>query len=121
MVVDLKEELEQARVIGQKLQQDKRELAGDAKAARAYRDEIEMLKVQSGKVEKLEGDIIKYKQKVEDTEYLKKKIAVSLVGRGGEGGYKGEGRKRQEEGGKGGLREGSLRGKRGRKKEAGGD
>ena len=77
MVIDTKEELEQTRAIVQKLQQDKRELSEDAKAARAYRDEIEMLKVQSGKVEKLEGDMIKYKQKVEDTEYLKKKIAVS--------------------------------------------
>ena len=78
MVVDLKEELEAARLIAQKLQQDKRELTEDAKAARAYRDEIEVLKVQSSKVEKLEGDITKYRQKVEDTEYLKKKIAVSL-------------------------------------------
>ena len=77
MVIDLKEELEQARGIAQKLQQDKRELAEEAKASRAYRDEIEVLKVQSGKVEKLEADIIKYRQKAEDTEYLKKKIAVS--------------------------------------------
>ncbi len=77
MVIDLKEELEQARVIAQKLQQDKRELTTDAKAARTYRDEIEMLKVQSGKVEKLEADVIKYRQKLEDTEYLKKKITVS--------------------------------------------
>lgn len=85
-MIDLKEELEQTRVIVQKLQQDKRELTEDAKAARAYRDEIEMLKVQSGKVEKLEGDMIKYKQKVEDTEYLKKKIAVSRRERGVNGG-----------------------------------
>lgn len=78
MVMDLKEELEQARAIAQRLQQDKRELAEDAKAARAYRDEIEVLKVQSGKVDKLEAEVTKYRQKVEDTEYLKKKIAVSL-------------------------------------------
>ncbi len=80
MVIDLKEELEQARGIAQKLQHDKRELAGDAKAARAYRDEIEVLKVQSGKVEKLETDVMKYRQKAEDSEYLKKKIAVSKQG-----------------------------------------
>ena len=65
------------RAIVQKLQQDKRELAEDAKAACAYRDEIEMLKVQSAKVGKLEADVMKYRQKAEDTEYLKKKIAVS--------------------------------------------
>ena len=77
MVIDLKEELEQARIGIQKLQTDKRELAEQAKTARAYRDEIEMLKVQEAKVEKLEADVIKYKQKAEDTEYLKKKIKVS--------------------------------------------
>ena len=77
MVIDLKEELEQARIGIQKLQTDKRELAEQAKTARAYRDEIEMLKVQEAKVDKLEADVIKYKQKAEDTEYLKKKIKVS--------------------------------------------
>ena len=77
MAIELKEELEQIRLIAQKLQQDKRELAEDAKAARAYRDEIEMLKVQSAKAERLETDVIKYRQKAEDAEYLKKKIAVS--------------------------------------------
>ena len=46
MVIDLKEELEQVRIGIQKLQTDKRELAEQAKTARAYRDEIEMLKVQ---------------------------------------------------------------------------
>ena len=60
----------------QKLQTDNRELTEEAKTARTYRDEIEMLKVQGGKVEKLEADVIKYKQKVEDTEYLRKKIKV---------------------------------------------
>ena len=79
LVMDMKDELEQARLIIQKLQQDKRELAEDAKATRAYRDEIEMLKVQSSKADKLETDVVKYRQKAEDTEYLKKKIAVSSV------------------------------------------
>lgn len=44
---------------------------------RVYRDEIETLKVQSSRVEKLEADVMKYRQKAEDTEYLKKRIAVS--------------------------------------------
>ena len=74
--MDLKEELDQARVVIQKLQTDKRDLSAEAKTARAYRDEIEMLKVQESKVEKLEAEVIKYKQKAEDTEYLKKKIQV---------------------------------------------
>ncbi len=92
MVIDLKEELEQARLLIQKLQADRRELAEEAKTARAYRDELEMLKVQESKVDKLEADLIKYKQKAEDTEYLKKKIQVGwgqdevwLKGRGGAG------------------------------------
>ena len=78
-MTDLKEDIEQARMHIQQLQQDKKELAEDAKSARLYRDEIETLKVQSAKVEKLEADVVKYRQKAEDTEYLKKRIAVSLL------------------------------------------
>ena len=77
MVRELKEELEQGRAAVGRLQQEKRELAEDAKSMRIYRDEIETLKVQSAKVEKLEAEVMKYRQKAEDTEYLKKRIAVS--------------------------------------------
>jgi hypothetical protein len=45
--------------------------------ARAYRDELETLKVESSKIEKLEADVNKYRQKSEDAEYLKKRIVVS--------------------------------------------
>ena len=78
-LADLKEELEHLRANIQHLHQEKKELAEDAKLARVYRDEIETLKVQSAKVEKLEADVVKYRQKAEDTEYLKKRIAVSLI------------------------------------------
>ncbi len=43
---------------------------------RVYRDEVESLRVQSVKVEKLEAEVIKYRQKAEDTDYLKKRITV---------------------------------------------
>ena len=74
----MKEEIEHCRAAIQQLHQEKKELAEDAKLARVYRDEIETLKVQSAKVEKLEADVVKYRQKAEDTEYLRKRIAVSL-------------------------------------------
>ena len=77
-LADLKEELDHLRATMQQLHQEKKELAEDAKLAQVYRDEIETLKVQSAKVEKLEADVVKYRQKAEDTEYLKKRIAVSL-------------------------------------------
>ena len=73
----MKEEIDHCRAVIQQLHQEKKELAEDAKLARVYRDEIETLKVQSAKVEKLEADVVKYRQKAEDTEYLKKRIAVS--------------------------------------------
>lgn len=76
-LADLKEELEHHRATIQQLHQEKKELAEDAKLARVYRDEIETLKVQSAKVEKLEADVVKYRQKAEDAEYLRKRIAVS--------------------------------------------
>ena len=61
------------------LQHEKRELAEDAKSVRVYRDEVEALRVQSAKVEKLEAEVNKYRQKAEDTDYLKKRIAVSSL------------------------------------------
>jgi hypothetical protein len=72
---EIKEELERALAAVQKLQQERQEMAAEAKAARMYRDEIETLKVQSAKVDKLEADVKKYRQKAEDTEYLRKRIA----------------------------------------------
>ena len=54
----------------------KLELLEDAKAAQAYRDELEALKVQSSKVEQLEHDVMKYRQKAEDADYLKKRVGV---------------------------------------------
>ncbi|CAI8055853.1 Girdin [Geodia barretti] len=72
---ETREELERALAAVQKLQQERQEMAAEAKAARMYRDEIETLKVQSAKVEKLEADVKKYRQKAEDTEYLRKRIA----------------------------------------------
>lgn len=53
------------------------ELIDEAKSARAYRDEVETLRVQSAKAEKLENEVIKYRQKIEDVEYLKKRVLVS--------------------------------------------
>jgi hypothetical protein len=36
-----------------------------------------MISFQSSKIEKLEADVNKYRQKSEDAEYLKKRIVVS--------------------------------------------
>ena len=52
-------------------------LLDDAKAARAYRDELEALRVQSAKAEKLENEVVRYRQKAEDADYLKKRVMVS--------------------------------------------
>lgn len=76
-LTEAREEGEKFRAAIKQLQQDKRELAEDANSVRVYRDEVESLRVQSAKVEKLEAEVIKYRQKAEDTDYLKKKIAVS--------------------------------------------
>lgn len=76
---DSREEAEKLRVAIKQLQHEKRELAEDAKSVRVYRDEVEALRVQSAKVEKLEAEVNKYRQKAEDTDYLKKRIAVSSL------------------------------------------
>ncbi len=76
---DAREEGDKLRLAVKQLHQEKRELAEDAKSVRVYRDEVEALRVQSAKVEKLEIEVIKYRQKAEDTDYLKKRISVSLI------------------------------------------
>jgi len=48
----------------------------EARCARSYRDEVEALRVRATRCDKLENDVLRYKQKIEDMEYLKKKIAV---------------------------------------------
>ena len=71
--------MDKARSTITQLHHEKRALAEDAKSVRIYRDEVEALRVQSAKVEKLEADVVKYRQKAEDTDYLKKRISVSQL------------------------------------------
>lgn len=75
LLTDLREEVEQSRNTVHRLQHEKRDLVEEARSARVYKDEAEALKLQAVKVEKLEADVMKYRQKAEDTEYLKKRIA----------------------------------------------
>ncbi|XP_019849313.1 PREDICTED: girdin-like [Amphimedon queenslandica] len=74
MITEMSQSLEQAKAAIQKLHSEKLELLDDAKSARALRDELEAFKVQSAKMEKLETDVTKYRQKAEDVEYLKKRV-----------------------------------------------
>ncbi|XP_065919238.1 girdin-like isoform X2 [Dysidea avara] len=75
IIAETKDELEQVRNNAHKLQQEKRTLMEEARCARSYRDEVEALRVRATRCDRLENDVLKYKQKIEDMEYLKKKIA----------------------------------------------
>ena len=54
------------------------DLTQDARAARAYRDELDVWKEKASKAEKYENEITKYREKLNELEYLKKRVEVSL-------------------------------------------
>ena len=51
-----------------------RTLYEDAQSARIYRDEIDALRSKAEKLDKYEADIAKYRDKLEDMEYLKNRV-----------------------------------------------
>lgn len=54
-----------------RLKNEYRTLYDDAQSARIYRDEIDALRSKAEKLDKYEADIAKYRDKLEDMEYLK--------------------------------------------------
>ncbi|XP_078001237.1 girdin-like isoform X5 [Glandiceps talaboti] len=72
--METKEELEQCNLLIQKLKQENLDLTQDARAARAYRDELDVLKEKASKVDKYEGEIQRYREKLNEMEYIKKRM-----------------------------------------------
>ncbi|XP_067845121.1 girdin-like isoform X1 [Heptranchias perlo] len=70
-LLDNKQELEQMEVELKRLQQENLQLQSDARSARAYRDELDSLREKAIKVDKLESEVIRYKDRLHDIEFYK--------------------------------------------------
>uniref|UniRef100_A0A4W3GPS4 Coiled-coil domain containing 88A n=1 Tax=Callorhinchus milii TaxID=7868 RepID=A0A4W3GPS4_CALMI len=54
-----------------RLQQENQQLLSDARSARAYRDELDSLREKAIKVDKLESEVIRYKERLHDIDFYK--------------------------------------------------
>lgn len=58
------------------------QLAADARSARAYRDELDSLREKANRVERLEMELIRCKEKLHDVDFYKARMEVSGHPRG---------------------------------------
>uniref|UniRef100_A0A803YJK4 Coiled-coil domain containing 88A n=1 Tax=Meleagris gallopavo TaxID=9103 RepID=A0A803YJK4_MELGA len=72
--LDYKQELEQVEAELRRLQQENKSLLSDARSARVYRDELDILREKAIRVDKLESEVIRYKERLHDMEFYKARM-----------------------------------------------
>ncbi|XP_021572824.1 girdin isoform X3 [Carlito syrichta] len=73
-LLDCKQELEQMEVELKRLQQENMNLLSDARSARMYRDELDALREKAIRVDKLESEVSRYKERLHDIEFYKARV-----------------------------------------------
>ncbi|XP_014374461.1 girdin isoform X2 [Alligator sinensis] len=73
-LLDCKQELEQMEVELKRLQQENMSLLSDARSARVYRDELDALREKAIRVDKLESEVSRYKERLHDIEFYKARV-----------------------------------------------
>ncbi|KAJ4427776.1 hypothetical protein ANN_25429 [Periplaneta americana] len=73
-LVECKEDLEHNRLLVTKLRQEVQELMQDARAAKAYRDELDAVRERAERVDKLETEVQRYREKLSDIEFYKTRV-----------------------------------------------
>ncbi|XP_074532536.1 girdin isoform X2 [Halichoeres trimaculatus] len=73
-LLDTRQELENMEVELKKLQQESFQLLSDARSARAYRDELDALREKAIRVDKLESELSRYKERLHDIEFYKARV-----------------------------------------------
>uniref|UniRef100_A0A8C5GUQ8 HOOK N-terminal domain-containing protein n=1 Tax=Gouania willdenowi TaxID=441366 RepID=A0A8C5GUQ8_GOUWI len=73
-LLDTRQELENMEVELRKLQQESYQLVSDARSARAYRDELDALREKAVRVDKLESELSRYKERLHDIEFYKARV-----------------------------------------------
>ncbi|KFQ04517.1 Protein Daple, partial [Leptosomus discolor] len=76
-LVDSKHEVEQLTLELQKIKQENIHLASDARSARAYRDELDSLRERANRVERLEMELVRCKEKLHDVDFYKARMEAS--------------------------------------------
>nr|XP_012629385.1 protein Daple isoform X3 [Microcebus murinus] len=73
-LVDTRHEVDQLVLELQKVKQENIQLAADARSARAYRDELDSLREKANRVERLEMELARCKEKLHDVDFYKARM-----------------------------------------------
>ncbi|XP_009556882.1 girdin isoform X12 [Cuculus canorus] len=73
-LLDCKQELEQMEAELKRFQQENMNLLSDARSARVYRDELDALREKAIRVDKLESEVSRYKERLHDIEFYKARV-----------------------------------------------
>ncbi|RWS24288.1 Protein Daple-like protein, partial [Leptotrombidium deliense] len=74
LVVELKEILEQNKEASNKLRHENLELIQEARSAKAYRDEVDVLTERVRKVDRLESEVQRYRDRMNELDYYKSRV-----------------------------------------------
>ncbi|KAI5616765.1 protein Daple isoform X2 [Silurus asotus] len=70
-LIDSRNELERLDAEMQKLKQENMQLLAEARSVRAYRDEVDSLRERAGRVDRLETELARFKEKLHDVHFYK--------------------------------------------------
>ncbi|XP_073690447.1 girdin isoform X1 [Garra rufa] len=73
-LMDCRQELEHMETEVKRLQQENLQLMCDARSLRAYRDELDALREKAVRVDKLESEVMRYKEKLHDIEFYRTRV-----------------------------------------------
>uniref|UniRef100_A0A8C5R305 Coiled-coil domain containing 88C n=1 Tax=Leptobrachium leishanense TaxID=445787 RepID=A0A8C5R305_9ANUR len=74
LLLDTRHEVDRLILELQKLKQENIQLASEARTARTYRDEIDSLKEKASRVDRLEADLSRCKERLHDVEFYKARM-----------------------------------------------
>uniref|UniRef100_A0A8D2CUS7 Coiled-coil domain containing 88C n=1 Tax=Sciurus vulgaris TaxID=55149 RepID=A0A8D2CUS7_SCIVU len=73
-LVDTRHEVDQLALELQKVKQENAQLAADARSARTYRDELDSLREKANRVERLEMELVRCKEKLHDVDFYRARM-----------------------------------------------
>ncbi|XP_036397602.1 protein Daple isoform X2 [Megalops cyprinoides] len=73
-LIDAKNEIERLDLEVQKLKQESMQLLAEARSARAYRDELDALRERAGRVDRLETELTRCKERLHDVHFYKTRV-----------------------------------------------
>ncbi|PBC30805.1 Protein Daple [Apis cerana cerana] len=73
-LLECKEELEYHKILVTKLKQENQELMHEARTAKSYRDELDAVIERADRADRLELEVVRYREKLTDIEFYKTRI-----------------------------------------------